>query len=248
MATLSKRKRPSREEKPFKERLKISGKVFDDHTLEVLVKYLNSAVFKSLDYPVSQGKEAVVFRASGYRKTFIAVKIFKYETTSFHKVMDYIQGDPRFNVDAVKNSKREFVKLWARKEYANLQVSFKAGVSVPEPKHHRENVVLMEFIGVDGVPCALLEDVVLSNPKKFFNEVVENMKLCVKAGLVHADLSSFNILVRDEKPVFIDWAQAVSLEHPRAREFLESDCWNVCKYFKKLGVKCDAKELFDSLK
>ncbi|MFH1779752.1 MAG: serine protein kinase RIO [Candidatus Micrarchaeota archaeon] len=243
MAILSKRKQPPREEKQIKERLKIAGKVFDDKTIDILIRYLNARVFTSVDYPLSQGKEAVVFRATS-KEGFVAVKIFKYETSSFHKMLDYVQGDPRFSGEAVKGSFRSFIKLWARKEFANLKTCFEAGIRVPKPIHQRDNVVVMQFIGVGGIPCALLKDVVLENPKKFFIKLKNNMKKTFQAGLVHSDLSEFNIIVFNDEPVLIDWAQGVSKHHPKAMDFLEKDCHNVAVFFKKLGVKVSAEDLF----
>ncbi|MEW5955830.1 MAG: serine protein kinase RIO, partial [Candidatus Micrarchaeota archaeon] len=98
---VSKRKRPRREEKQFKASLgKISGKVFDDKTVDVLLKLISAGVFKTLDYPIAQGKEAMVFRATykdpaSGEEEFRAVKVFKYETSSFSKSMaKYVEGDP----------------------------------------------------------------------------------------------------------------------------------------------------------
>ncbi len=53
------------------------------------------------------------------------------------------------------------------------------------------------------------------------------------AGLVHADLSEYNILVKGKKPYLIDFGQAVVLKHPNASAFLERDIKNILQYFKK---------------
>ncbi len=241
---LWKRKRPPREEKPLKEVSKIAHKVFDDRTIAVLVSFINAGVFKSLDYPVASGKEAVVFRATtragaraGVSDGFIAVKIFKYETAAFKKSAPYVEGDPRFKLDGVKHSVRAFVHLWAKKEFANLRAAFAAGARVPEPIACKENVVIMRFLGVGGVPSALLEDVVVENPMGLLDEILGDVKKCFEAGVVHADLSSFNIIMHEGKPFLIDWAQGVSVKHPRAREFLEKDVFNILSFFKRLGVE-----------
>jgi RIO kinase 1 len=221
---------------------KIAERVLDDKTVEVLVSLLNGHAIDSLDYPVAGGKEAIVYRASS-RDGFKAVKIFKYETTSFHKMFDYVYGDPRFYKPS--RQRRPLIKLWARKEYANLKTAHAAGVAVPEPFACRDNVIIMEFLGVGGVQSALLNEVVLEDPDATFKEIVENMRRTHQAGLVHADLSAYNIIIHEGKPRLIDWGQAVSLKHPRSREFLASDVRNVVKYFNRLGVNADEDKILE---
>jgi len=250
---LWKRKRPPREEKPLKEVSKIAHKVFDDRTIAVLVSLINAGVFKTLDYPIASGKEAIVFRAStragargnaqgSARDGFVAVKIFKYETSAFKKSLKYVEGDPRFKLEKSKRSVRAFVHLWAKKEFANLRAAFDAGARVPEPIACKENVVVMRFLGVKGVPSALLEDVVVENPSELLEEILGDVKKIYEAGVVHADLSSFNIIMHEGKPFLFDWAQGVSVKHPRAREFLEKDVFNILSFFKRLGVEKSFEE------
>ncbi|MFH1056573.1 MAG: RIO1 family regulatory kinase/ATPase, partial [Candidatus Micrarchaeota archaeon] len=243
---LGKRKMPRREDKQLKEALKRTNKVLDDLSLSLLASLINAKAFKSLDYPIAQGKEAVVFRATKHDGSFVAVKVFKFETTAFRNVIPYIEGDPRFNIDAVKHSKRGLVKVWTRKEFANLSACFQAGARVPQPFALKENIIVMGFIGVNGVPCALLNEVVLQNPKEIFRKIVESVRTMFKAGIVHSDLSPFNVMLLqtknadgsyEETPFIIDLAQGVSIKHPKAQEFLERDARNLCAFFAKAGVK-----------
>ncbi len=238
---ISKRKRPEREEKPFKERLKITGKALDDPTLMVLVGFLNGKVIKSVDYPISSGKEAVVFRATTPKGGYLAVKVFKYETSAFRHMGEYIEGDPRFR--NVKRQKRPLVKEWASKEFANLRKATEAGIPCPAPLARKENVILMEFIGEGGRPYALLNEVILEDPQAVFDELMAAVRKSYEVKLVHGDLSPYNVMLalKDgrERPVIIDWGTAVLLEHPRAREFLERDVRTLCNFFKKHGVECD---------
>ena len=75
-------------------------------------------------------------------------------------------------------------------------------------------------------------------------DILEEMKKIRESGLVHADLSEYNILVKDSKPVIIDVGQAVLQTHPRAKEFLERDLKNISTFFRKKGVK-DIDEVFE---
>lgn len=240
----SKKKRPAFEDKQVTERNLIAHRVFDDKTLRVLVHFLDKGLFKSLDYPVASGKESIVFRASTAEGGFVAVKVFKYETSAFRKIVEYIEGDPRFEV---KNTLRSRVHVWAQKEYANLKAAHSAKVHCPEPLAFKENVVVMEFIGEQGVPHSLFEEVELDEPQAALDSLVSDMeKTYRKAKLVHADLSGFNVLAATP-PVIIDWAQAVLSVHPRAEEFLQRDAHNVARFFQRRGVDVAAGDILQKV-
>ncbi|MCK4521167.1 MAG: serine protein kinase RIO, partial [Nanoarchaeota archaeon] len=64
----------------------------------------------------------------------------------------------------------------------------------------------------------------------------------------HADLSPFNILNFDEKPVFIDFSQCSSLRDSRAEEYLQRDIRNICNFFKKSGLKPDEEKIIKRVK
>ena len=242
---LSKRKRPLREDKPFTALPKIADKVFDDKTVAVLVRFLNAGTIKSVDYPIAMGKEAVVFRCTG-PNGFVATKVYRYETTAFRSFRNYIEGDPRFS--GVSKQLRPMIREWARKEYANLKICERGGVLAPKPLAHKENVVIMEFLGEKGIPYPKLIHAEVTDPEKLVDEVVENMRKMHRAGLVHADLSAYNIMLCRRKPYFIDISQSVLLSHPMAGRFLERDTENVLKFFEKLGVKRDKDQALEFIK
>jgi RIO kinase 1 len=98
----------------------------------------------------------------------------------------------------------------------------------------------MEYIGDETAPAPELRDVQLENPEEIARKILDYAKLSYqKAGLVHGDLSEFNVLMFKGEPVIIDVGQAVLLEHPMAKELLERDVKNIARYFRKLGVKLD---------
>src|SRR3989344_7162130 len=135
----SKKKRPRREDKQLVERNKIAGKVFDEKTLSSLYKLLNEGTIKQMDYPIAQGKEAVVFKGVSGKGNDIAIKIFKFETSSFKKEMKkYVDGDRRFYSGQKRH--RALVMIWARKEYANLKAAFEVGVLVPKTSKRWDNI------------------------------------------------------------------------------------------------------------
>ena len=70
-----------------------------------------------------------------------------------------------------------------------------------------------------------------------------NMKKMHKAGLIHADLSQFNILNYNENPVFIDFSQCTTSDDPRANELLERDIKNIANFFNKQGLKLETDKI-----
>jgi len=279
-----------RRRKDFRDR-KTELEVLDTLTLETLYKLSKQGILKALGGPVSSGKEAVVFHAvgGGGAEGELAVKIYKTSTSNFNAMLDYILGDPRFA--RVKRDRRSVVFAWARKEFKNLKRAFDAGVRVPKPIACEKNVLVMEFVGegegagtegageegeavaaprLRDVPVEVLEREFCGGVEELFLRVVAAVKiLYAKAGLVHADLSEFNILLNlnffsKEKtltkrgseensftkrgteeaaePVIIDMGQSVLLEHPNADAFLRRDVKNIVAFFNKLGLDCAGSE------
>jgi RIO kinase 1 len=244
MAKVSKRKAPSKEEYQLKEQRKIESYVFDKKTLLLLSKMLKKGILKSVDYPVSTGKEANIFRATAPDGSFLAVKIYKIETAGFLKKMAYLEGDPRFK--SIKHRDREIVKLFARKEFKNLQICEKAKVHAPLPVYLSENIVVMSFIGEKGIPYATM-DMIGPRSENDLDSILKDIRKMYRAGLVHADISEYNIMLA-KVPYIIDFGQGVVLDHPNAEKFLERDVLNILNYFKKLGVKRDLKETLKWIK
>ncbi|MGQ9587698.1 MAG: serine protein kinase RIO [Thermoplasmata archaeon] len=217
--------------------------VFDKPNLMVIYKLFSDGVLDRLDFPIATGKEGNVFRASTRDGGLLAVKIYRTTTSTFRDMAKYIHGDPRF--DGLGGRKRKLIFMWAMKEFLNLKQLYKAGVRVPKPVAQRRNVVVMEYIGNETEPARELRNVKLRDPEPVARKLLDYIKLAYrKAKLVHSDISEFNVLMLDGKPVIIDVGQAVMLGHPLAQEWLERDVSNVARYFRRYDVKIEvAKEL-----
>ncbi|HUL62223.1 MAG TPA: serine protein kinase RIO [Methanocella sp.] len=225
------------------ERLKVRGEVFDEATYKALYTYASKGIIEAMGGVVSTGKEGNVFHAIGKEGRELAIKIYRISTSDFRKMEDYMLGDPRFS--NIRHTQKGIVFAWTQKEFRNLQRAAEAGVRVPEPYDADRNILIMEFIGKDGVPAPRLRDVAVEEPEHIYDTVVSYMvALYQEAKLVHADLSEFNVLLYEGEPVIIDMGQSVLLDHPMAREFLRRDVKNVVRYFRKLGVKCDEESLW----
>ena len=226
---------------------KIMSYIFDKITIDALGKLMDKRCIKDLDGIIKSGKESRILLGKDKRDNVIIIKIYMIETSSFTKMMNYIRGDKRFS--KVGKSKRKIVNTWCRKEMRNLEKARSAGLSVPEPICSLENVLVMEIIEENGSIAPQLSETEVKDPALFFEDVKEMMrKLYKETNLVHADLSQYNILVRDDKPVFIDMGQSVLKDHPKAGEFLRRDVKNIVKYFTSLGVKADEMEVLEFIK
>lgn len=229
----------------------VFGDVFDDATLMALYDLGKKGYIDAMGGSVSTGKEANVFHAISKEYGEIAVKIFMMSTANFNAMKDYILGDPRFI--GIRHTRKDIILAWARKEFKNLKRAQEAGVRVPEPYVVKRNILLMEFIGNDGVAMPQLKDVKMTqdDAQRIFNKIVEYMSLLYgKAKLIHADLSEYNILVdmNDMTPVIIDMGQSVTTDHVNAETFLIRDVNNVSRFFKKLDIRINEEKIMTSIK
>lgn len=229
----------------------VFGDVFDDATLMALYELAKKGYIDAMGGSVSTGKEANVFHAISKEYGEVAVKIFMMSTANFNAMKDYILGDPRFM--GIRHTRKDIILAWARKEFKNLKRAQEAGVRVPEPYVVKRNILLMEFIGNDGVAMPQLKDVIMTqdDAQRIFNKIVEYMSLLYgKAKLIHADLSEYNILVdmNDMSPVIIDMGQSVTTDHVNAETFLIRDVNNVARFFKKLDIRINEEEIMTMIK
>ena len=221
--------------------------VFDQTTRMVVFDMLNSGVFYELNGVVSSGKEARVYWGTDKEGKDLAVKIYLTSSAEFKKgMLKYIEGDPRFK--NIKRDTRSLIALWAQKEFRNLKEATEAKVPVPKPIAVKSNVVVMEFIGKDGVSAPSLKEQPPANPERTYRLLVTYVKrLYQKAKLVHGDLSEYNIMMWKGKIVVFDMSQSVSIQHPMADFMLTRDLTNLNRFFSRLNVKVYPIEEFHKM-
>ena len=227
----SKKKRPRREDKQDKNDWPLEEGVFDRSSLIALDRFRGKGLVRTLDYCIAEGKEANVYRGTREDRTSIAIKIYRLRSPSFVHMNQYIEGDRRFA--KIKGNSQGLIFAWCRKEYRNLEIMHDAGIRVPDPIAFKSNILAMEFLGVDGVPYSRLSELGSEEPNRDYDLIMADVKKMRDVGLVHGDLSEFNILMTDQGPYIIDCGQAVLDSHPRAREFYARDVQRLWKYFKK---------------
>jgi RIO kinase 1 len=237
-----------REFSQFRERIKdadqfkVEASVFDDATYGALYKLVQDGHIDAFGGPISTGKEANVYSALS-EDGEVAVKVYRINASDFRDMRGYLDGDPRF--DGIGSKKSEVVKAWVRKEYANLERARKAGVRVPTPIAVERNVLVMELLGIDEGRAKRLSEVHVENPETAFEVIREYMRRLHDAGLVHGDLSEYNVVLHGEELVVIDLGQAVTVHHQNSREFLERDCHNVASFFRRQGLEIEDDDLLE---
>jgi RIO kinase 1 len=118
-------------------------------------------------------------------------------------------------------------------------------VRVPEPLAVERNVMVMEYIGAEDGRAKRLAEVTVENPETAYEVVREYMRRLYDAGLVHGDLSEYNMVIQDGELVVIDLGQAVTVHHPNADEFLRRDCENVANFFSRQGLAVTGEECYE---
>ncbi|SFR35085.1 RIO kinase 1 [Halogeometricum rufum] len=225
------------------DQFKVEQSVFDDATFAAIYKLVQDGHIDAFGGPISTGKEANVYEALGQDDTDVAVKIYRINASNFRHMRDYLEGDPRF--EGIGNDKKRVVLAWTQKEFANLERARRAGVRVPEPIAVERNVLVMELVGLVEDRARRLAEVNVENPETAYEVVREYMRRLHSAGLVHGDLSEYNMIIHDGELVIIDLGQAVTVHHPNAGEFLRRDCRNVAKFFSRQGTDTSADDLYE---
>jgi RIO kinase 2 len=206
---------------------------YDLLALNALVK---AESLEALGPSIGIGKESDVFEAVTPGDVKVAVKFHRLGRTSFRdtrRKREYVAD--RRHISWLYQS-----RLAAEAEYRALKIMQEAGVSVPEPIDQNRHVIVMQFI--QGTK---LSDIIsLDEPLLFLDDILEDVRLAYKAGVIHTDLSEYNILVDGDGEVWIiDWPQYTSTDHPNAMELLERDVGNVVYYFKrKHGLEYDPEQ------
>jgi len=196
-------------------------------------------VLEAFGKPLGVGKEADVYDALKPNGERIAVKFHRLGRISFRQIIRRRSYSTERSASWLYQS-----RLAAQREYRALQLLFPYRIAVPEPISQNRHVVAMGII--EGGELAEYKDI--PRPEKILGEILRNArKAYVNAGVIHADLSEYNIILKPNRHILIiDWPQYVTKEHPNAEDLLTRDVQNILQYFKrKHKVNADLKDTIE---
>ncbi len=186
------------------------------------------------------GKESDVRLGISPAGVELAVKFNRIGRTSLTKIKryrDYVKDKRHISWLYVN-------KLTAEREFEGLLHLYPEGVPVPRPVAQDRHVLVMKrFHGKE------LAERDVNDPESVFEEVWEAYEMALDVGMVHGDLSQFNIVITDDgKVLLIDWTHWVEVDHPSARDLIERDVRVVCDYFRRrYGLDVDEREVLRRL-
>ncbi|MCE9570677.1 MAG: serine protein kinase RIO [Rhodocyclales bacterium] len=198
------------------------------------------------------GKEATVYIVRCGEEIRCA-KVYKdAKQRSFRKSVSYQEGrktknsrQARAMAKGSRYGREMQEEAWQSAEVDALYRLAAAGVRVPQPHICHEGVLLMDLVtDADGHPAPRLNDIELSSEQalEFHAGLLRQVIRMLCAGIIHGDLSEYNILVGGDGPVIIDLPQAVDAAgNNNAGPMLERDVANLASYFGRF-----APELADS--
>ncbi len=221
----------------------LTSRGYDCLALNALVK--RGTLESVSSSPIGVGKESEVYAGYTPGNVMVSVKFHRVGRVSFRQTRRrraYI-GD-RHHISWLYQS-----RLAAKSEYEALRILHPGGVSVPRPIDWNRHVVVTGYVsGTELSEVPPLED-----PEGVMREIVDNVARAFSLGVVHGDLSEYNIIVtEDGRPVLFDWPQWLSSNHPSAPQTLLRDLRNVAKFFRRkyhlsIDPEMVAREAFERL-
>jgi RIO kinase 1 len=216
---------------------------------------------------VRGGKEASVYQcaiteASPVKAKYLAAKI--YRPRMFRNLRkDYLYREGRQNLDIdgniIRNHGMQHAMAkhteygqqllhtsWISYEIKALQTLHVAGADVPQPFASGDNAILMTYVGGDDTAAPTLNTVNLnaSEARPIFQRLLHNVEIMLAHGLVHGDLSAYNVLYWEGEITLIDFPQVISPQvNSNAFRIFERDIIRLCEYFNHHGVHSDPRRL-----
>jgi RIO kinase 2 len=199
--------------------------------------FVKAGLIEAFGQTLGVGKEADVYDALNPEGARIAVKFHRLGRISFRQTRrkrGYVTERAGWLFQS---------RLAAEREFQALKIVYQHGVAVPEPLSQNRHAIAMGII--EGAELAKWKEI--PKPEKVLKEILRNVKKTyLKAGVIHADLSEYNIILKPDMHILIiDWPQYVMANHPNAQQLLMRDVKNVLKYFsRKHRLKVKTREVY----
>ncbi|MDP2834768.1 MAG: PA4780 family RIO1-like protein kinase [Pseudomonadota bacterium] len=197
------------------------------------------------------GKEAMVFVVRCGEEVRCAKVYKEANKRAFRQSVDYTENrkvknsrQARAMAKGTRFGREAQEEAWQNAEVDALYRLARAGVRVPKPYNFHAGVLLMELVAdADGNAAPRLNDLTFTpeEARTHFQTLLRQVVLMLCAGIIHGDLSEYNILVGEEGPVIIDLPQAVDAAgNNHARDMLERDVANLAGYFGRFAPELPA--------
>jgi RIO kinase 1 len=239
--------------------LEASSYLFADHGPEPVPEWLitEDAARQHEDGLLKTGKEADVFlieRTLGGRSNLLAAKRYRdFEDRLFRNDVRYRQsrrtGDVRADRAMAKATRTGMAfraGQWVETEFETMCRLWRLGVPVPYPVQMLGHEIMLEYLGDEERAAPRLVDFRADAEQlgDLYRQLVAALTVAVRHGVVHGDLSPYNLLVWHDRLYLIDFPQAVDpVLNPDGLNLLSRDVINTCAWFAKRGVAADASEL-----
>lgn len=203
---------------------------------EVADAILDCGLATEVGQRLGSGKEADVYLCRD-GKRLLVVKVYRQYRTAH-------QGGRPIKLESMGQR--------ASREFELLSYAWQGGARVPEPGRRVENMFSMQYLGNGSTVAPMLQHTVLGDPESFLRQTVEGIERLAEAGIVHSDLSPFNILVHEDLPWFIDLAAGVRVDRlgwppwvrlNEALRALQRGGTALGRYFRKYGLALDNVDL-----
>jgi RIO kinase 1 len=142
------------------------------------------------------------------------------------------------------------LQSWLAYEFLSLKKLHAAGADVPRAYEMGASAVLMEYLGDEQGAAPTLNTVPLerAEAQALYERLLENIAIMLRNGIVHGDLSAYNVLYWEGRGVLIDFPQVVSPDGNRnAWGIFKRDVSRLCEYFQRQGVRCDPAKVASDL-
>jgi RIO kinase 1 len=215
---------------------------------ERLVALTDEGIIEQVVRPLMSGKEAQVYLVIAGGEPCVAKVYKEAQDRTFKQRALYTEGravrnsrDQRAMAKRTRHGREQDEAAWRAAEVDVIYRLRAAGVRVPKPHQFIDGVLIMELITDDkGQPAPRLGDVNLEREQAsaVFDRLLSDVVRMLSVGVVHGDLSTFNVLLGSDGPVIIDFPQAVNASsNQNARQLLLRDIDNLQRFVRAFTLR-----------
>lgn len=218
---------------------------YDAYDALALNTFVKRGTISAIGDEIGVGKESVVLEAVKEPELGLGepqgviIKFHREGRTSFKcvkRVRSHLEDKEHFSWI--------YAARLAAKREAEVMRRLYPDISVPKLIDNNRHALVMEVAEGDLLYRTKLED-----PEWFLDYIIDQLRKVYLKGIIHSDISEYNIFVYDGGVQIIDWPQYVDISHPHADELLERDVRNVLKYFKrKYSLDRGLDDVMDTIK